>query len=254
MAKIINISKVTSNIELPDSTMKSIETSSNESIVENMNSFTAVRSCNTEFVIPAQEITQIVTLTNECDVAVKNIMVKDTISKGANFKNGTVSIGGESKVDADPTVGIQLDSPIEPNNSVEISYTLAFDAEPTTEEVYTLSEVSYDTDDAAGLSTTSNTLSTEIVMEKLTAVKTSTLSVVIKGQTMTYQIDVTNEGNIKNTDIVFTDPLPAGVTFVADSVKIDEVVKTGYDPRTGFSLPDLEPNEQTVVKFDVTID
>ena len=101
--------------------------------------------------------------------------------------------------------------------------------------------------------TTSNTLNTEIVMEKLTAVKTSTLSVVIKGQTMTYQIDVTNEGNIKNTDIVFTDPLPAGVTFVEDSVKIDEVVKTGYDPRTGFSLPDLEPNEQTVVKFDVTI-
>ena len=253
MAKIINISKITSSIDLPDGTKKSTEAISNQSIVENMNSFTAVRSCDTEFAIPAQELTQKITLTNECDIAVKNVLVKDTIGNGASFKDGTVSIGGESKPDANPTVGIQLDSAIEPNNTIEISYTIAFDAEPTTQEVQTFSEVSYDTDNSTGLSTTSNTLTTEIVMEKLTVTKTSNLSAVIKGQKMTYQIDVTNAGNIKNTDIIFTDPLPESVTFIEDSVKINEVPKTGYDPRNSFSLPDLEPNEQAVVKFDVTI-
>lgn len=68
-----------------------------------------------------------------------------------------------------------------------------------------------------------------------------------------YQVVVTNEGNIKNNNVQFTDPLSNDVTFVADSVQIDDEIKTGYNPSTGFALPDLEPAQKTVVKFNVTV-
>lgn len=254
MSKIINISKVTSSIDLPDSSKKSIEISSNQVTVENMSGFKAIRTSGAEYAIPAQDVTQTLTLTNNSGVEVKNVIVTDTISAGATFKEGSLTIDGESKPDSDPTIALVLEKTIPNSSSVVISYTITIDASPTVQEVTTSSDVAYDLDESTSLDTTSNTITIAIVQEKLTAVKTSNLSAVIKGQTLTYQVVVTNEGNIKNTEIKFTDPLPSGVTFVEDSVKINDETKTGYNPSTGFSLPDLEPNEKATVKFDVTID
>jgi len=253
MSKIINTSKITSNYELPDGSKKSSEVISNESKVEIMSTFTALRTSDVEFAIPAQEITQSLTLTNGSDVAVKNVKITDNIGKGATFVAGSVKVDGAIKADADPTIGITLDTPIEPNTSAVLSYTLAVDSAPNVDEFSTFSQVTYDTDDSTGLSITSNVVNVEIVMEKLTATKTSDVSAVISGQKITYQIIVKNEGNIENTDITLTDPLPNQVTFVTDSVTIDDVKMAGYDPRNGIKLKDLSPNSETVVKFEVTV-
>lgn len=253
MSKITNVSTVNSTIDLPDSTKKSITTKSNEVIVENMSGFKAIRTSDKTYAIPSQEVTQTLTLTNNSGEEVKNVIITDTISVGATFKAGSVTINSVSMPDADPTIALVLESSIPNGSAVVISYALIVDEKPTVEEFTTTSQVTYDLDDKASLDTTSNTLTTAIVLEKLSVVKTSNLSAVIKGQTLTYQIAVINEGNIKNTLITLTDPLSSEVTFVEDSVKIDNVSKTGYNPTTGFSLPDLNANEKTVVTFDVTI-
>lgn len=253
MSKIINVSTVNSSIDLPDSTKKSIETKSNEVIVENMSGFKAIRTSEKTYAIPSQEVTQTLTLTNNSGEEVKNVIVTDTISAGATFKAGSVTVDSESMPDADPTIALVLESSIPNGSSVVISYVITVDAEPKVNEFTSTSQVTYDLDDRASLDTTSNTLTTTIVLQKLSVTKTSTKSAVIKGQTLTYQITVTNEGNIKNTDITLTDPLSSDVTFVQDSVKINEVTKEGYNPSSGFSLPDLNPTEKTVVMFDVSV-
>lgn len=253
MSKIINVSKINSSIDLPDSTKKSIETNSNEVSIENMSGFRAIRTSEKSYAIPSQEVVQTLTLTNNSGVEVKNVIVTDTISVGATFKEGSLSVDGTTMPDADPTVALVLEKTISNGTAVAIKYSIIIDANPTVQEVTTQSQVTYDLDDTTSLDTTSNVLTTTIVLEKITAVKTSNLSAVIKGQTMMYQVVVTNEGNIKNTNVQFTDPLSNDVTFVANSVQIDDEIKTGYNPSTGFALPDLEPAQKTVVKFNVTV-
>ena len=55
------------------------------------------------------------------------------------------------------------------------------------------------------------------------------------------------------TNLLFSDVIPANTTFVENSVKIDNVQQLGYNPKTGFSLPNLAVNASVVVEFDVTV-
>lgn len=253
MSKIINISQITSQIQLPDGSQKTNTTSSNQSVIENMNSFSAVRSCTEDYATPSQELIQTLILSNECDISVSNVKVTDLIGTGASFKSGSVYIDGTSDPSADPTTGISLDDPIEPSNSVEIEYTIVVDKEPTVDQFSTQSTITYDTESETGMSASSNELETAIVNEQLIVEKTSTLSAVIQGQTLTYQITITNKGNMTNTNVVFTDPIPSAVSFLKGTVLVNETPRTDADPTTGISLSDLNPGDQTIVKFDVKV-
>ena len=57
-----------------------------------------------------------------------------------------------------------------------------------------------------------------------------------------YTITITNAGEFTNTDLFFTDDLPASLKFVNGSVKIDNVEREDLDFATGFALADLQPN------------
>ena len=52
---------------------------------------------------------------------------------------------------------------------------------------------------------------------------------------------------------MFKDPIPAGTTFVADSVKINGVSYPAYNPAVGFNLPDLAPDAAATIEFDVKV-
>lgn len=70
---------------------------------------------------------------------------------------------------------------------------------------------------------------------------------------MHYTTVITNTGSLLKIDLVFTDPIPAGTTFVAGSVKINSVSYPAYNPQTGFDLPDLAVGEAVTVEFDVKV-
>ena len=57
-----------------------------------------------------------------------------------------------------------------------------------------------------------------------------------------YTIAITNDGEFTNTDLFFTDDLPASLEFVIGSVKIDNVERDDLNLATGFALADLQPN------------
>ena len=50
--------------------------------------------------------------------------------------------------------------------------------------------------------------------------KYASSSAVISGDTLTYTIEITNDGTFENTDLVFKDELPEGVSFVEGTVKV----------------------------------
>ena len=61
-------------------------------------------------------------------------------------------------------------------------------------------------------------------------------------------------GTLLKSDILFTDPIPAGTTFVVGSVKINGTAYPAYNPQTGFPLPGLAVGQSATVEFDVTVD
>ena len=76
----------------------------------------------------------------------------------------------------------------------------------------------------------------------------------LKGDTLTYTVTFTNEGNMNINDIYFTDNIPQGTTFVEKSVMINGQNVSAYRPDIGYSVANLPPNDSATTSFQVTID
>ncbi len=75
----------------------------------------------------------------------------------------------------------------------------------------------------------------------------------ISGKLLFYTTSITNVGNTDATNIVFTDALPSGLTFVPNTLTIDGVLQPNADPNTGVLLATLPPNEIYSIVFQVTV-
>ena len=64
---------------------------------------------------------------------------------------------------------------------------------------------------------------------------------------------VTNEGNVEINDINFTDNIPQGVTFVENSVYVNNVNYPAYSHDVGYSMGNLSPNQSVITTFKVTV-
>lgn len=255
MAKITNKSRITSNYTLPDLTVKQNEVESNVSYTEYMTaSFTKVKEVSKTFAEPNDELIQTLTLTNNSEYDIFDITITDIISEGGTFKTGSVEIDGVAKPDLDPIQGIALESNLTKNGGeTVITYKLVANENPTVDAINLISNIVYSVNEVDNLQEQSNSVSVDIIKEDISVEMESDKSAVIVGDTLVFQSVITNNGSIKNTEVYFYNTMPIGVDFVADSVEIDDVVKVGLNPETGFKLEDLEPGDQIKVKFSVKV-
>lgn len=204
-----------------------------------------------DIVVAGDVVNQTLSLENKSEYTITNIFIKDTISEGGSFVKGTVAIEGTSYADTNPINGFAL-SDIKAGSSSTITYSVEISDNPpakiTNTSLVSFSANGYD------YSKNSSTYTMELANGELSVDKTSDKSVVIKGSVLKYVVKIKNEGNIRNTNINFQDSIPQGTTFVEGSVKIDNQQMQDYNPETGFSLGNLDPQAQTVVSFDVKID
>lgn len=98
-----------------------------------------------------------------------------------------------------------------------------------------------------------NTVSIDIISNRMTVVKSVDKAYAVVGDNLHYTTVITNTGSLLKSDLVFTDPIPAGTSFVAGSVKIDGAAYPAYNPQTGFPLPDLAVGQSVTVEFDVKV-
>ena len=99
----------------------------------------------------------------------------------------------------------------------------------------------------------SNIVTTEVLANGLTNVKSVDKAYAVQGDTLHYTSVITNTGALPNNTFVFTDPIPTGTTFTAGSVKVNGVSYPVYNPQIGFVLPDLAVGQSVTVEFDVTV-
>ncbi|WP_439875573.1 DUF7507 domain-containing protein [Bacillus mycoides] len=198
-------------------------------------------------------LTYTVALTNNGNSSAQNVIFTDTMPSGTTFITNTFSINGIPQSGANPTNGVNI-GPITAGNTVTVSFQVTVTSLPTENPVVNFSSTSYQLVSPPDAETSiSNPVSTQIKEAILSMTKNESVSFADIGQTAFYTTSIANVGNTDATNIVFTDVLPSGLTFIPNTLTVDGILQPNANPTTGVLLAALPPNEIYSIVFQVAV-
>ncbi|MEK4408545.1 cell surface protein [Bacillus sp. FSL L8-0642] len=198
-------------------------------------------------------LTYTVTLSNNGNSAAQNVIFTDTMPSGTTFITNSFSINGIPQSGADPSNGVNIGT-ITAGTTVTVSFQVTVTSLPTENPIVNFSSTSYQLVSPPDAETSiSNPVSTQIKEAILSMTKNESVSFADIGQTAFYTTSISNIGNTDATNIVFTDALPSGLTFVPNTLTVDGVLQPDANPNTGVLLATLPPNEIYSIVFQVTV-
>ncbi|MGH0550625.1 beta strand repeat-containing protein, partial [Bacillus paranthracis] len=198
-------------------------------------------------------LTYTVALTNNGNSSAQNVIFTDTVPSGTTFIANTFSINGVPQSGANPVNGVNI-GPITAGATVNVSFQVNVTSLPTENPIVNFSSTSYQLVSPPDTETSiSNPVSTQIKEAILSMTKNESASFADIGQTAFYTTSISNIGNTDATNIVFTDVLPSGLTFVPNTLTVDGVLQPNANPNTGVLLAALPPNEIYSIVFQVTV-
>lgn len=254
---IPNQSNIAFNYVLPDGQTIAAELDSNIVTTEILTyAVPKIKSGDKTFLQEGETSVHTVVITNNSQAQLFDLVFKDAMSSGASYVAGSVTVNGVSQPTYDPVAGFPLPA-LNAGQAVTVGYTIQANNPMTQTPVTDFATLDYTVDDPirgnVNFSENTNTISVQIISNRITNVKSVDKAYAVKGDTLHYTSVITNTGSLLKSDLVFTDTVPAGTTFTAGSVKINGVSFPAYNPQTGFSLPDLPVGDSVTVEFDVTV-
>lgn len=255
---IYNSATVDYKYTLPDQSVVPAESVSNVVQTENLNeSVTRTKASDKAFMREGERSTQTIVITNNSAVAMFGILLKDFMTEGGKYVDGTVTVNGISQPVYDMKAGIPLPD-LSPAELATVTYIIEAGAITPEENIVNDAALAYSVIDPArgqvDFAARTNLVTIPVVKDAMRIVKSVDKNYATKGDKLTYTSVVTNTGSLAQSDLIFKDAAPAGTTFVPDSVVIDGTPKAGYNPATGFALKNLGEGESTTVVFSVTVD
>ena len=214
---------------------------------------TVVKTADKEWVLPNSVVRVNTKITNNTDQTIENLTIKDTLSEGVTFVAGSVKIGSVERPELDPIAGFDLTVTLGGFGvDMDISYEIQTPEYPEVGAFTNQTNVGFELE-STQFSLDSNVLTINIIDNDISLLKTASSNVVKTGDQLTYTITITNNGEIENTNLFFTDTLPDTVEFVAGSVKVNDEAKDQFNPNDGFSLDNLGAGQTIKIVFDVMI-
>lgn len=252
---VTNIANLTSTITSTSGTTFNVSAKSNAvEIYDLTTELLVVKTTQKEWTIPGDKLTLTTTITNNLNTNISDITIKDTLGTGAKFVEGTLKVGTESYPDDNPITGSTLPVTVGgQGGELTFSYEVAVDDPAEVETFVNQSNVQFEIS-GTQYNVSSNEVSVHILDNQVYLLKTADKTIVKSKDVVTFTITITNDGELENTNMMFSDPLPTGATFVAGSVKIDDEEKADLNPTTGFALSNLAAGGQIKIEFQVTID
>ena len=218
--------------------------------------FPKVKSGDRIFLRAGETSVHTVVLTNNSSATITNATFTDTMTAGATYVPGSVTVNLISQPSYDPIAGFAIPD-IPPAGSVTVSYTILADTPVVQSQVNNYASLNYTINDPIfgprSFTDQTNTISVILVDTEIILFKTVDRAYAQRGDTLHYTVQVRNEGNETANALTFFDPIPANTTFVANSVRINGSSMPGYQPEIGFPLPDLAAGGATTVEFDVVV-
>ena len=73
------------------------------------------------------------------------------------------------------------------------------------------------------------------------------------GDTISYTITLSNPGNVTSQNIIFTDTLPDGTTFISGTLTNDSGTQQIGNPANGIQIGNINPNGTAVITLNVLV-
>ncbi|MCZ8518554.1 DUF7507 domain-containing protein [Paenibacillus caseinilyticus] len=211
----------------------------------------AVKSTASVDAVPGDIIPYTVVVTNNgIGTVVDNVVVFDALPAGTAFIPGSVKVNGTVLENATPASGIVIGS-IAPGDSVTVAFRLQVVSLPSPPVITNRSFVSFTSGAFSGTSI-SNTVVTPVFQPLLTLTKSANTANASVGGTVVYSVTASNAGNLA-AEVILADPIPAGASFVPNSVIVNGSVQPGADPAAGFSIGTVAPGSPVTATFTIVI-
>ncbi|MEG1441346.1 MAG: hypothetical protein RSC29_01650, partial [Oscillospiraceae bacterium] len=223
-------------------------------LISNGNFLKSASPANAQF---GDTLTYTLTLTNTGNVPANNVIVTDPIPAGTTYVPGSVT--ATVPFTGDPTTAITLTNPIPAGGTVTITFKVKLgNTAPVVNPIPNTATVKYaytvDPSSPNGVTATgpSNTVNTPVSTAKLALTKTTDKTIAYIGDVITYNIAITNTGNVPADSVVITDLIPNGTVLVPGSLIVN-VPYTG-SPATTINLTNSIPAGGTVtISFQVKV-
>ncbi|NKW99558.1 DUF11 domain-containing protein, partial [Bacillus cereus] len=188
---------------------------------------------------------------------VNDVIIQDIIPQGTTFIENSVIVNGETLPGVNPVSGIPIGT-ITIGEDAIVSFQVTVTSIPTPNElnnnaITTFNYIVNPNNVPVTNTTTTNTVTTTVQNDNVIAIKAVDFTSALPGQTLTYTITITNNGNIIIEDLLLVDTAPADTTFVIGSVTINGINQPNANPENGITLGNLAPNESVIITFQVTI-
>lgn len=242
----------------PNGTITTIQTNSNTvTTTINVASISLTKAVDKSYATAGEILTYNFVLTNTGNLNLTNVIFTDNLQSNITFNVGSVIVNGTAQPSYDPTAGFNLNT-VATLAVVNISFTVTVIANPVNSSVINFANgtFSYQIDPNGTVytkTTSSNIVTTILVLPSIQATKSVDLLYATIGDILNYTIVVKNTGNYLLTSVNFVDTLSNGGTFISGSVYIDGVNYPAYNPITGVALPNLIPGNTAKVQFAVTV-
>jgi len=206
-----------------------------------------------EFATPGQSITYSITVTNTGTSDAVNVNVVDTLPAGVI--GNSITVGGNEILDNNPDAGILsfvLPSvPTGVGNAVTVLVNANIGSAvtgPITNQVQISGGGVGDPVDGNSAQVTTNLL--PVVDARIT--KTGPATAIPGGALVTYTLRVVNDGPSVATNVVVTDPLPAGLSSPVITRNGVAVTNTGTGNNVEFTIPTLAVGEANAIEYQLT--
>ncbi|PHD45525.1 cell surface protein [Bacillus toyonensis] len=215
----------------------------------------SLKAVNAQQATTGDILTYTITLENTGNIPATNLIFSDTIPEGTTFVENSFTLNGTAILGANPNVGVTLPT-LAANATHLIAFQILINDPFSQESITNQSNTTYTIQPDPGQppiteTSTSNIVITNFVQAQLTITKTSNPITVDIGGTILYISEVKNIGNVDAINIIFTDSIPAGTTFVPDSVTINGVLQPGVNPENGIPIGTIPANSSKTILFQV---
>ncbi|MDB3084653.1 hypothetical protein C4097_08830 [Clostridioides difficile] len=198
-----------------------------------------------------------ITINNTGNANCTNILFKDIIQSNAQLISGSVVVNGISQPNADTNAGFNIPD-IAGYSSATVTFSVKVSTMPSTDNIYNTATANYGyyinpSNPLVTVQSTSNTVSTAINVGSLSVTKNVNKAYATIGDTVAYTVTIVNTGNVVANNVNFRDVIPSGLTFITNSVSINGISYSGYDPYASFTLGNIAPGATVVVSFNTTV-
>ncbi|MGO4106291.1 DUF7507 domain-containing protein [Paenibacillus sp. YAF4_2] len=184
------------------------------------------------------------------------IILTDNIPTGTSFVPNSAIVGGNPAPGVDPVTGIPVGS-IAAGASTGVMFSVVINSLPTPQQLSDTgtASISYTLPDGRPFNqtATSNTVTFPVSAPHASVVKSTTSTTVSIGDTITYSTTITNTGIASISNVLFTDPIPTGASFVAGSLTVDGIPRPAANPATGIIIDAITPGGSTTILFNVIV-